>query len=489
MYKTFLEYVQSRSPGAESPPGESQTVTARITLGDGNDLPPFVVSDDGNSQYNGQNSGLASLIRAFKKGANWGWSRDDRTGEDKPVKMGGKRLYLTGGALRDHLLGKRPRNIELATNASPDETYHVLSQNGFKYIKNQAEATTLPKCFWVTERDARDRPYAFGVKVRNDVYELSVFARRTNGDNGKIVEPGSHQDDAASRDFTMNAMYLLLSNDDGPNKELFDFHGGVRDLLDRKVQSVGDLGTRVQEDPVRALRYARLLSRYGDADNVPEQDVATIKGAGDLISSLKPEVIFDEFLKGMGYEDIDPRTCVKVFGNLGLLEPLFPGMKLDTELPATLREIGDRHAPLAWMLRSQPPEVLQSRLNTVWRPQELQKVVFLVKLLQKLSHDIDPESLEDLLISHTRTGLPARRVKVWATRLGGKPDDLADAFIKHAASPRVQVYVTGTDQPTPPFADLADPFTGELNPDAAQARRRELELGNFRRMLQPGVVS
>jgi poly(A) polymerase len=256
------------------------------------------------------------LIRAFKKGGNWGWSRDDKTGEDKPVKMGSKKLFLTGGALRDHLMGKKARNMELVTNSSPDEIYHTLVQNGFQYVGEEGSVNQAPqskKTFWIKKKDKRGRPYTFGIKIKDNEFELSVFTKVLSNEEGKLLEPGSHADDASSRDFTINAMYLLLSNDNGPNKELFDFYGGMRHLLDGRISSVGNLEQRLKEDPIRALRYARMLSRYGDPKKVSEEEKTALRNASELLANANPEEVMDEFMKGLNYDDIDPRRYLKIY--------------------------------------------------------------------------------------------------------------------------------------------------------------------------------
>jgi tRNA nucleotidyltransferase/poly(A) polymerase len=491
MKRTFLEFVEERQgkPSTDSDDtsldAESSPITSKITLGDNNDFPPFMVSDDPNSQFYGKNSGLAPLIRAFKKGGNWGWSKDEKSGEDKPVKMGSKKLFLTGGALRDHLFGKKARNIELVTNSSPDEIYHTLVQNGFQFVgeENANHAPQSTAHFSVKKKDKRGRPWSFAVKVKNDEYELSVFTKTLKDEEGQTMEPGSHADDASNRDFTINAMYLLLSNDNGPNKELFDFYGGMRHLLDGKIASVGNLQQKLKEDPIRALRYARMMARYGNPRKIPEDDRNILKSSADYLTKMKPVDIMDEFMKGMNYEDIDPRMYLKIFKHLGLLGNLFPGMQLDTKFPKELRELGDKHAPIAWMLRHHGPEDIESRLATIWRPSDLKKILFFIKSLQKLDANMDGDALEDLVQSYLQSGLSSRKLKMWACRLGGKTEQLVDAFLQHTQSPRVQVYSGGASQPTDPFSDLANPFDGTINNEVAETRKRNMEWQNFQSLL------
>ena len=138
--KSFNEYKLLRESQESKADNETNAVGTKVSLGDGNKFEPFEISDDPKSELYGKNKNLAPIVRAFKQGANWGWSRDENTGKDKPVKITSKKLFLAGGSVRDHLLGKKPRDIELATSASPDEVYRLLKQNGFTYVNKHGES-------------------------------------------------------------------------------------------------------------------------------------------------------------------------------------------------------------------------------------------------------------------------------------------------------------------------------------------------------------
>lgn len=490
--RTFLEFVQTRQGDHKTEPtpgSDDLPITSKITLGDGNDLPPLMVSDDPNSQYYGKNKGLAVLIRAFKKGGNWGWTRDDKSGEDKPVKMGSKKLFMTGGAVRDHLAGKTPRNIELATNASPDEIYNILTQNKFKFIGDNTNdnLSSGNKMFWVKSSNKNGRPISFGVRINNDEYDLSVFIKSSHDTNGLIMEPGTQAEDAAARDFTINAMSLALTNDNGPNKDLYDFYGGLHHLVSGKVLSIGNFQRKLEQDPLRILRYARMLNRYGGRESVPEQDKVVIQNALDSLGAANRQDIADEFMKGLAPDDIDPRRYLMIHNDLGTLPLLFPNLQLDTELPIGLRELGDKHAALAWLLRNEPCECLQSMFDRDgWKPEDARKILFLVKSNQALNNDLDAQTLNDLVQSYLQSGLSSRKVKSWATKLGGKNDGLVNAFLQHAHSPRVDIFTADNGiELDDGFSDLVDPFTGELQAESeATARKHRLEWENFQKLLQ-----
>lgn len=492
--KSFHQYIQLRestedTDSKDNDSEESNPLGTKITLGDDNEYIPFEISDDPKSEHHGKNKNLAPIVRAFKEGANWGWSKDEKSGEDKPVKVGSKKLYLAGGAVRDHLAGKKARNMELATSASPDEVYHILKQNGFDFIgsddsvdkgKNKQEGSK--QSFWVTKSDKNGRPYSFKIKVNDDEFDLDVFQKGSRGYTGGDPEPGTHGDDASDRDFTLNGMYILLSNDNGPNKDLHDFYGGIHDLSSGRVQSIGDLGKRIKEDPSKLLRMVRMISSYGDPKKIPEENKKTIRNSANNLDKVDRKYMMGEFKKGLDKEDVDSRTYLSTFKDLGLLDKLFPGKLLDTDMPKELSEIGDKHMPLAWMLRMNEPDALE---DLEMDPNDCKKIGFLIQSLG-VNENIDADSLMGLIKGYMTSGVSGRKLKEWGSKIGKLDNDVLDAFIKHAKSPRVKMYLPsddGTESISEDFADLVNPFTGQLE-SGVDERKKEIELRNFKKCLK-----
>lgn len=476
--RSFLEYVQYREALQRQEKGVGP-VTSRISLGDGNDLPPFTVSDDANSEHFGKNRDLAPIIRAFKKGGNWGWSKDDSTGEEKPVKISSRKLFLTGGAARDHLTGRRPRHMELVTNSSPDEIYHLLKQNDFGFCQTDPQSEQ-GKYFWIRQKDKHNRPYSFGIRVNRSLFQLDIFRRTPHGMDGD-PESGTHAEDAMGRDFTMNALAILLSNDNGPNKELHDFHGGIHDLLNRRVRTIGPMEDKMREEPSRMLRYARMLHLYGDPMSVPLEDKESFNNSLVHLSKVDPKKVSDELEKAMDRDDTDSRKYLQTLRDMGLLDSLFPGKQLDLNLPKELSEMGDKFAPLAWLLRNNSPEMLQ---DAPIPPKALKRIMFLIHS-KGLSEDLDDGALEDFLNKYRESGVSSRKLKAWA-KMNGLDPVVIDAFIQYAQQPRVQMLSMGPqgEQINPKFQDLVDPFTGQPSSnEEVSDRRRQLEWENFRRIL------
>ncbi len=480
MQNNFLKYVQFRESKEEKGNENEGGISTKITLGEGNDYEPFFICDDAKNENYGKNENLAPIVRAFKEGANWGWSKDDKSGEDKPVKISGKKLYLAGGAVRDHLAGKKPRNMELATNASPDEVYHILKQNDFVYVQ---EKTTKPKSqeFWVEKMGKKKKPYVFGIRVNGDEYELSIFTK--NG-KGTDLEPesGTQAQDASSRDFTINSMYILLSNDCGPNKELVDFHGGSHHLKSKEIVPIGDMETNFQKDPKRILRYARMISGYGNPKKVSAEHKEILKKLSRLLKKLDRPVVMDEFKKGMKKDDCDCREYIQLFDRLGLLDDMFPEKKINRNLPKELSEIGDKHMPLAWLLKDNPPDILG---DLGFEDDDLKKINFLIKSLN-LGPSIDPDSLSDLTNNYFSSGISGRKLKDWVTKIGGMQSPIIDAFLSHIKSPRVEVFKlddNGKETVDENFSDLIDPFTGQKDFNRIDERKRNIEYDKFLKCL------
>lgn len=495
-YKSFRDYKllkEGDEGGSEDKSGDGGgPVGARVSLGDNNDYEPFNVSDDPKSEHYGKNKNLSPIVRAFKSGGNWGWSKDDASGDDKPVKISGKKLYLAGGAVRDHLSKRKARNIELATNASPDEVYHLLKQNGFEFVKDSGQVKPGSKhahpnrkegskqLFWVQQANKNGRPFVFGLKVNEDEFELECFTKSPRGVDGDR-EPGTQADDANSRDFSMNSMYILLTNDNGPNKELTDFHGGIHHMASGKIVPNGDMKKKFKEDPKRLMRYMRFMHGYGDSKKISQEDRDTIGKLGpELLGKLDQETKMGEFKKGMDKDDGDSRSFIKLFKDLGLLDGLFPGKMLDDDLPKELSEMGDKHMPLAWLLRHNAPESLE---DSGLEPKDLKKIGFLIKSLG-MNENMDGGTLDDLTSGFMSSGISGRKLRDWTTKIGGMDGSLVDAFLGHSKSPRVSMYIMGEDGSETiddAFADLICPFTGQEDRDGITERKRHLELDNFRK--------
>ena len=276
-------------------------------------------------------------------------------------------------------------------------------------------------------------------------------------------------------------MYILLNNDNGPNKELYDFFGGMHHIAAGKVHTIGNMKEKLEEDPSRILRYIRMLTSYGNQDKVSDEEKETLTSLANKIGELDRKFVMDEFKKGMDKDDIDPRNYLRCCRDFGVLDHMFPGKLIDTNFPKEMSELGDRHMPVAFMLRMNNPSSLE---DLGMEPRELQKIVFLINTLG-LNDKIDAKQLSDLTTGYLGSGISSRKLRDFGIKLGGLDGGLMDAFINYTKQPRINIFTTkdGEDTISDDFLDLFDTFSDEIDPDAADERKRKLELDSFQNQL------
>lgn len=157
----------------------------------------------------------------------------------KVFTKNGYKLYVVGGAVRDALLQKIPKDFDLATDAIPDKVEEMMQDAGFR---------TLPtgKAFGV-----------INVFTDQGEYEVATFRSDGIGRKPEVKIGASIESDAARRDLRINALYYDIDN-----KEIIDLVGGLDDLKNNNIQMVGDPQKRFEEDPLRILRFFRFFSRF-----------------------------------------------------------------------------------------------------------------------------------------------------------------------------------------------------------------------------------
>ena len=189
-------------------------------------------------------------------------------------------------------------------------------------------------------------------------FEITSLRRdvSTDGRRATVAFTDDWQEDAARRDFTINALSA-----DPQTGEVFDYFGGKEDLLARRVRFIGDPLDRIAEDHLRILRFFRFHARFGEGE--PDRDAlkACAERANDLMA-LSRERIADELLKLLAVED--PSPTVSIMLDRGILRPVLPEIeaKRIVQAPGPRRSgIGSREsAPIrcdVWraFCRGSPP--------------------------------------------------------------------------------------------------------------------------------------
>lgn len=195
------------------------------------------------------------------------------------LQKAGFDAYLVGGAVRDLMLGKIPKDFDIATNATPEQVRQVFRRariigRRFKIVHvlfgaETIEVTTFRGSHLSDEGDAQ-------VAESGRILRDNVF--------------GNMEQDAERRDFSINALYY-----DPRTEEVWDYHHGVQDIKAGVLRIIGEPETRYREDPVRMLRAVRLSAKLGmKLDRASE---ALIPKLADLLQDVPPSRMFDEMLK------------------------------------------------------------------------------------------------------------------------------------------------------------------------------------------------
>ena len=230
----------------------------------------------------------------------------------------GFEAYFAGGYVRDKVLGVAPHDIDIATNATPDEIEKLFDKT-----------IAVGKAFGVERVILDNNP--------KRIYEVATF--RLEGPYSDKRRPDwvkftSAEKDAQRRDFTINALFY-----DPIEQKIIDYVGGLEDLEKRRLRFVGKAQDRVDEDHLRIMRAVRFKNKYQ-----LEMDAATeaaVKYNADLIKNVSAERIQEEFNKMMT-DKLRAQTLVDLseFGLLGKIMPELESMK-GVSQPAEFHKEGD----------------------------------------------------------------------------------------------------------------------------------------------------
>jgi poly(A) polymerase len=245
----------------------------------------------------------------------------------------GYEAYIVGGSVRDLLLGKIPKDFDVATDATPEQVQDVFPR-----------ARLIGRRFRIAH-----------VRMSGSLIEVATFRGHHShgkGDsehaNGRILRDnvfGSLEEDARRRDFTINALFM-----DPVSGDIRDFVGGYEDLENRLLRLIGDPQVRYREDPVRLLRAARFVAKLG-VEPVPET-ADPIAELAPLLADMPPARLFDEvnklFLTGHGMRTLEalqrfhltcslfPVLCKKPGSGKTVIGPVLHQALLNTD--ARIRE-------------------------------------------------------------------------------------------------------------------------------------------------------
>lgn len=190
------------------------------------------------------------------------------------VEAAGGELRIVGGAVRDRLMGRAPKELDAACTLTPDIMTRVAQDAGFKVVPTGLAHGTVT------------------VLLPERTLEVTSLRKDTacDGRHAEVVYTTDWQEDAARRDFTINALYMDRQG------ALYDYHDGARDIAARRLRFIGDAQQRIAEDGLRILRFYRFLATHGAAPADPAA-MQACEAQRDMIERLSGERIAQEMRK------------------------------------------------------------------------------------------------------------------------------------------------------------------------------------------------
>jgi len=226
------------------------------------------------------------------------------------LQQAGHKAYVVGGAVRDLIAGIEPKDYDIATDATPEQVRALFRRarligRRFQIVHVMQGSETLEVSTFRAAHDESTAKDEHGRVLRDNVF-------------------GSLAEDAARRDFTVNALYY-----DPATETVHDYHHGVADLQQKTLRMIGEPTQRYREDPVRMLRAIRLSAKLGLT--LDPAVSAPIRQMASLMENVPPARVFDEMMKllfsGHAVE------CVKRLRDEGLHHGLLPLLDVILEQP------------------------------------------------------------------------------------------------------------------------------------------------------------
>lgn len=214
----------------------------------------------------------------------------------KKLKEAGHSAYLVGGSVRDLLVKKTPKDVDISTSARPEQIKHLFNRN----------------CLLIGRR-FRLAHIRFGHKV----FEVSTFRTGMNESDLIVMDNqwGTEEEDVLRRDFTINGLFY-----DPESHAVIDYVNGWEDIHNRILRSIGDPVVRFKQDPVRMIRLLKFKARFNFEIDI-EARKALIACRDDIIKS-SPARVLEEILRMMESGASSP--FFHIMTESGMLDLLFP---------------------------------------------------------------------------------------------------------------------------------------------------------------------
>ena len=243
--------------------------------------------------------------------------------------------YIVGGAVRDLLLGLRPKDFDVATDATPEQVKSLFRRafiigRRFRivhvvYGRGREHEVIEVSTFRAYLDNAAAEQVAGNEKTSKS--ELAGMKHAVDS-TGRVLRDnvwGPQQEDAVRRDFTINAMYY-----DPQTQILVDYHGGIKDAKNKTLKMIGDAGVRYREDPVRIIRAVRFAAKLAPLGfKVDSKTAAPLRKCLPLLADVPQSRLFDEMLKLL--QTGHALASIAQLRKLGLERGIYPLLDLVVE--------------------------------------------------------------------------------------------------------------------------------------------------------------
>ncbi len=409
----------------------------------------------------------------------------------RTLQQAGFEAYIVGGAVRDMLLGLKPKDFDVATNATPEQVKPLFRRalligRRFRIVhvlfgREVIEVSTF-----------RANPDSASAAVEGDERDTHKLAGRHHAvdTSGRVLRDnvwGSQDEDAARRDFSVNALYY------DPSRDLVvDYHHGLRDLKARTLRMIGEPSRRYREDPVRLLRVARFAAKLGF--EIAPGTLHPIASHAELLRNVPSARLFDETIKllqtGHALASLDNLR------RLGLHKGLLPLIDLALSQPRgeafVMAALGDTDARIASGKTASPAFLfaclLWPQVGQRWAQLQVEGVP-LIAALDQAADEVLAAQAERLAIQR-RISVDMREIWALQPRLARRSSRYAYSALEHprfragfdflllrartgeAAPELAQWWQDFQDADEPARADLLEQAARGAPEPAAKKRRR-----------------
>ena len=349
-------------------------------------------------------------------------------------KSNGYKLYVVGGAVRDSILKKTPKDYDVATDATPEQIEKMI--DGKYKIIDGGKSKDLGVTIMI---------------VNGEPFEVATF--REDIGKGRRPEGGvkysTIESDVKRRDLTMNALFYDIDK-----KEIVDLVGGIDDIMNGVVKTVGNANDRFEEDPLRKLRAIRFCGVTGSK---VDKDVDEVLSRDNSLDGVSPERIRDEFKKTI----LKAKSTIHVLNMIKkykFFDKIFPGYKIYDNF----KESNNWRLQLGELLKLNEIEDFKHLVSSYkYEADESKYIIFYKEFINfKIDNVLN---LSKLNVFFKFTPEELRTIGEW----NGMGPNLVEAFIKFKPT------VTG------------DYIMSEFGLSGKDIKDKilELEIGNFKKLL------